>query len=182
MGRCRNEPVFGFRGRSVDFVQALGHALGVMPEEVLRHRVGEELAARLREPLRQALGVVAGELLRHRGSRHAAASVSGTIRGTMAPTLAADTILRTVAEHGRELRHLGVVRIGLFGSYLHGDPGPESDVDFLVAFERPSFDSYMETKFLLEDLFGLPVDLVTEEALKPALRHVRDEARYVTGV
>lgn len=100
----------------------------------------------------------------------------------MTASLEADTILRALAKHRRELRHLGVARIGLFGSYLHGNPGPESDVDFLVAFERPSFDAYMETKFLLEDLFGRRVDLVTEEALKPALRHVKGEARYVPGV
>ncbi len=87
-------------------------------------------------------------------------------------------ILTTLAEHRQELRDLGVVKIGLFGSYLHGRPRAGSDLDFIVRFERPSFDDYMDAKFLLEELFGTQVDLVTEEALKPALRHVKDEAAY----
>jgi hypothetical protein len=50
-----------------------------------------------------------------------------------------------------------------------------------VGLERPSFDDYMDTKFFLEELFGRDVDLVTEEALKPALQHVRREAAYAAG-
>lgn len=97
-------------------------------------------------------------------------------------TLNRDTILRTLEEHRAELRQLGVRRIGLFGSYLHERPHEGSDLDFLVRFERPSFDDYMETKFLLERLFGRNVDLVTESALKPALQHVRREAAYAAGI
>lgn len=93
-----------------------------------------------------------------------------------------ETILRTLEEHRSELQRLGVKRLGLFGSYLHGRPRSGSDVDLLVRFVRPSFDSYMDTKFLLERLLDRKVDLVTEEALKPAVRHVREQAAYVQGL
>ena len=43
------------------------------------------------------------------------------------------------------------------------------------------FDGYMNAKFLLERALGRKVDLVTEEALKPAVRHVRDQAAYASG-
>jgi predicted nucleotidyltransferase len=92
-----------------------------------------------------------------------------------------ETILQTLERHRSELQQLGVRRLGLFGSYLHDRPRAGSDVDLLVRFDRPSFDSYMDTKFLLEQLLGRDVDLVTEEALKPAVRHVRDQAAYVPG-
>lgn len=85
-------------------------------------------------------------------------------------------ILRLLRDQRSALRRLGVRRLALFGSYLHGTAGPDSDVDLLVRFERPTFDAYMDTKFLLEDVLGRRVDLVTESTLKPALRHVRDEA------
>lgn len=62
-----------------------------------------------------------------------------------------------------------------------GPLGQLGDLDFLVELRRPSFDDYMETKFFLEDLFGRPVDLVTDKALKPALQHVRTEAAYAAG-
>ncbi len=84
--------------------------------------------------------------------------------------LGRETILRALEEHHQELRRLGVRRIGLFGSYLHDRPREGTDLDFLVRFERPSFDDYMDTKFFLQDL---------EEALKPALDHVRREAAWV---
>jgi predicted nucleotidyltransferase len=96
-------------------------------------------------------------------------------------TLNRETILKTLEEHRQELRRLGVRRIGLFGSYLHDHPRDGSDLDFLVRFARPSFDDYMDTKFFLQELFAHDVDLVTEEALKPALDHVRREAAYALG-
>ena len=92
-----------------------------------------------------------------------------------------EEILRQLEEHAGHLRRLGVRRIGLFGSYLRGTAEPGSDLDFLVELERPSFDDYMDTKFLLEEIFDRKVDLVTDKALKPALRHVRDEAAYAAG-
>lgn len=95
--------------------------------------------------------------------------------------LSRSEILRSLEDHASELRQLGVRKIALFGSYLRGTADGQSDLDFLVKLRRPDFDEYMDTKFFLEDLFGRPVDLVTHEALKPALSHVRDEAAYAPG-
>lgn len=92
-----------------------------------------------------------------------------------------DEILNRLEENRDRLHSLGVRRLGLFGSYLRGEAEPGSDVDLLVRLNRPSFDAYMDTKFLLEDLFGVRVDLVMEGALKPALDHVLEEASYVSG-
>lgn len=90
-----------------------------------------------------------------------------------------ESILNILSSHRGELRNLGVRKLGLFGSHLHGTARPDSDIDLIVHFARPSFDDYMDTKFFLEEMFGRKVDLVTEAALKPAVRHVRDEAVYV---
>src|SRR3989338_9383650 len=94
--------------------------------------------------------------------------------------LTAKRILAEVARHEQELRRYGVKRIGLFGSHAKGTARAGSDLDFLVAFEEPTFDNYMDVKFLLERLFRRRVALVTESGLKPALRYVRKEARYAT--
>jgi hypothetical protein len=63
-----------------------------------------------------------------------------------------------------------VKNIGLFGSYVHDAAAPDSDVDVLVEFTRPSFDNYMDLKFFLEDLFGSPVDLVMTDTLKVRIK------------
>ncbi len=97
--------------------------------------------------------------------------------------LTAPQILSELAQHSQRLRQLGVIRIGLFGSYGRGNPTPESDLDFLVIFENPSFDHYMDLKFFLEDLFGRPVDLVMEETIKPRLRpYILSEVQYAQGL
>lgn len=79
-------------------------------------------------------------------------------------------IINTLRVHGDEIKRLGVRRLSLFGSYARGENTAESDLDFLVEFERKSFDAYMDLKFFLEDLFQRRVDLVTPDSIKPRLR------------
>ncbi len=65
----------------------------------------------------------------------------------------------------------GVTRLALFGSTARGVAREDSDVDVLVAFDGPATSQrYFGVQFYLEDLFGRPVDLVTEKALRPELR------------
>jgi hypothetical protein len=82
-----------------------------------------------------------------------------------------DELLRLLHQHRTTLRErFAVRRIGLFGSAVHGQTRPGSDVDVLVEFEHPTFDHYMELKFFLEDLFQAPVDLVLADSLKPRIK------------
>jgi predicted nucleotidyltransferase len=60
--------------------------------------------------------------------------------------------------------------LSLFGSFARGDETAKSDLDFVVEFERKSFDSYMDLKFFLEELFDRRVDLVLADGIKPRLR------------
>ncbi len=68
-----------------------------------------------------------------------------------------------------QLLSLGVRSIGLFGSFARGEQTSASDIDVLVEFEpaKHTFDNFMEVSFLLEDLFGRKVELVTPESLSP---------------
>ena len=65
----------------------------------------------------------------------------------------------------------GVTRLALFGSTARDTATNGSDVDVLVAFNGPATSKgYFGVLFYLEDLFGCPVDLVTDKALRPELR------------
>lgn len=79
--------------------------------------------------------------------------------------------------------HSGVRRIGLFGSTVRGEDREDSDLDFLVEMEKPTFDSYMDVKLRLEDLFHRKVDLVLSHRLKPRIRQrILDETVYAQGL
>jgi predicted nucleotidyltransferase len=75
----------------------------------------------------------------------------------------------------------GVTRLALFGSTARDAARDNSDVDILVAFDGPATsERYFGAQFYLEDQLGLPVDLVTEKALRSELRpYIEKEAVHV---
>jgi len=65
----------------------------------------------------------------------------------------------------------GVVRLALFGSTVRNEAHDKSDIDVVVSFDGPSTShQFFGVQFLLEDTFGLSVDLVTEKAIRPELK------------
>ena len=91
-------------------------------------------------------------------------------------------IKKTLELNKEQIRKYSVKKIGLFGSYRKGTFTPKSDIDILVKLKKPTFDNYMDLKFYLEKLFGKKIDLITEESVKPALRHIKEEALYAKGI
>ena len=88
----------------------------------------------------------------------------------------AETILKRIADIRDELNErFTVKRIGVFGSYVRGDVGSESDVDIIVELAEPTFDHYMDLKFRLEEILGRPVDLVIADTVKPRLRPIIEQ-------
>ncbi len=96
--------------------------------------------------------------------------------------LTAESILGVLAGNQVRIRDLGVRRIGLFGSFVRGEEHEESDIDILVEFVegKRSFDTYMDLKFFLEDLFRRKVALVARDAIKSGFRpYILRGVRYV---
>jgi predicted nucleotidyltransferase len=72
----------------------------------------------------------------------------------------------------RLCREHDVVRLRIFGSAARGEDRPESDVDLIVDFGHPTgLLALIRLERELGELFGRPVDLVTEPGLSP---HMRD--------
>jgi uncharacterized protein len=92
-------------------------------------------------------------------------------------------ILDMLEKSGKQLSSLGVVSIGLFGSYAQGQARKNSDVDILVDFEphRNNYDNFYDTCCFLEKLFKRKVDVVTRESLSPYIGpHILKEVTYVS--
>jgi predicted nucleotidyltransferase len=92
-------------------------------------------------------------------------------------------VLRILQDNRDRIRTFGVRRLALFGSVTRNEQTEASDLDFLVEFDRKTFDGYMGLKEFLEALLGCPVDLVAREAVKPRLRDaILASAVYAPGL
>lgn len=61
--------------------------------------------------------------------------------------------------------------VEIFGSYARGEEKEGSDIDVLVKFgEGASLFDFTGLEFYLEDLFGVPVDVVSERDLNPIVK------------
>lgn len=92
-------------------------------------------------------------------------------------------IIYALEQNQASLKALGIKRIGLFGSFLHGAQHPDSDIDLLVEFEpgRKSFDAFMEACFLLDALLQCRIELVTVDSLSPYIApYILKEVHYVS--
>ena len=76
---------------------------------------------------------------------------------------------------------LGVKSLALFGSTARNEATSTSDVDILVEFDRSvGLFEFVRLKLLLEEMLNRKVDLVTPDAIHPALRdRILSEAIYV---
>ena len=73
---------------------------------------------------------------------------------TLPPVEDKRSIIERLRRERTALASLGVLEIGLFGSFARGEQTPESDVDLLVEFtpQQHTFDSFMDLSFFLEAL------------------------------
>ena len=67
--------------------------------------------------------------------------------------------------------------LGVFGSYVQGNPKKTSDLDVLVDFtEAPSLFEFIQLESDLSALLGIKVDLVMKSTLKPLIgKHILRE-------
>lgn len=76
------------------------------------------------------------------------------------------------------IERFGINRLALFGSTVRNEATDNSDIDIVVSFDGVATSKrYFGVQFLLEDELGLPVDLVTEKAMRKELRpYIEQEA------
>ena len=91
--------------------------------------------------------------------------------------------LALIEAHAQELHALGARRIGVFGSFARDTATPQSDVDVYVEFSEgmKTYDNFYAIYELLRELFGRPIDLVTDGALsEKKARLILPTVRYAS--
>jgi predicted nucleotidyltransferase len=116
---------------------------------------------------------------------HTLTGYNGGMSTTVSPVATKAEVMDLLRRHADDIQRLGVERIGLFGSFVREEQTAESDVDVLVKFaaDQKTFDHFMDLCFLLEDLFGRKVDVLTVEYLSPFFGpHILNEVEYLERV
>lgn len=90
----------------------------------------------------------------------------------MTEELGLDEIVESLESNSERIRSFGVSEIQVFGSYVRGEQGEDSDIDFLVEFEegRGLFNDFIGLKRFLNDLFEPDVDVVKKDKVREELR------------
>ena len=89
------------------------------------------------------------------------------------------TRLKAMLPQLREMYHVRTLEV--FGSYVRGEEGMESDLDLLVTFEEvPTLFQFVALENFLSDDLGVKVDLVMKDSLKPAIgKYILEEAQKI---
>lgn len=75
----------------------------------------------------------------------------------------------------------GISKMGIFGSFAQNKATENSDIDFLVYFNKNiGMFEFSRLKLELHDILKREIDLVTEPALKPLIKNqILDEVKWV---
>ncbi|MHB1016623.1 MAG: nucleotidyltransferase domain-containing protein [Coriobacteriia bacterium] len=159
----------------------LGAAVGVAQQQIARWEASGYRNASLErvDAVARALGYEAADLPLAAEAPAAYAVEAAT--PVVTPVRDLGEITARIREHGRELRErFGIVRIGVFGSFVHGEQTDASDVDLLVEMPKPGGFLFVEAAQYVEDLLGRDVDFIEPHALHPRMHdRVLREAVYV---
>lgn len=91
-----------------------------------------------------------------------------------------DSILDVLHQHRYELQAMGITKIGVFGSYVRDEQQSHSDIDLLFAMTPFTWRNWMNAWNYLEGIFGVSIDLIPEEDLRPELRpHILPEVQFI---
>ena len=81
------------------------------------------------------------------------------------------------------IRQHGIIKIGLFGSFVKQEQKSGSDIDILIDFQqdKETFDNFMAVCDLLDTIFkGYKVEVVTVGGLSPFIGpHILNSVEYV---
>ena len=86
-------------------------------------------------------------------------------------------IICLIKKHNKELKKIGLLRIGLFGSCLRNETSESSDVDLILEFKEgeKKFHNYMAAYDFLQKILRKKLDIVTPESLSPYIKPYIDK-------
>ena len=92
-------------------------------------------------------------------------------------------ILQTITDNKGAIRKMGIIQIGLFGSYVRNEQTINSDLDLLIDFdkENKSVTNFLDFCDFMDKLFAeVKVDVVSKKGLSEFIGpYILKEVEYV---
>lgn len=98
----------------------------------------------------------------------------------MSKNLSKNEIINLIkAEKSFLKENFGVLNIGLFGSYAKDQQTSDSDIDFLVEFEKPRFDWIAGLNIYMEKKFDRKIEIIRKRTLNKSRFFERIEQEII---
>lgn len=84
-----------------------------------------------------------------------------------------DAVIAVLRAHEAELKELGILHAGVFGSVARGEARPDSDIDIAIDIDEsrePSIYDYAGMQRQVAALFDRKVDVIDRAAFRPGIR------------
>ena len=91
-------------------------------------------------------------------------------------------LLAAITANKSSIERYGVIRIGLFGSFVRNEQKNNSDIDLVVEFKdgKKNYNNFIHLAFYLDELLGRKVELVTPQSISPYIKpYIMQEIEYV---
>jgi hypothetical protein len=94
-----------------------------------------------------------------------------------------ENIIQTIKLNKGQFLNFHIRKIGLFGSFVRNQANDDSDIDFLIDFDKNSqttLSDLIKIEEMLESLFNRKIDLALLRKLKPHIsKNILNEVEYI---
>jgi hypothetical protein len=93
-----------------------------------------------------------------------------------------EDLITAILQNTSEIKAFGVIKLGIFGSFVKDKVTGDSDIDFFIEFnpEYKTLKNFVGLAHLLEHVCGRNVEIVTPQSLNKYIgKYIVQEVEYV---
>ena len=92
------------------------------------------------------------------------------------------TLIHLISNNRKLIQKFGVIKLGLFGSFVRDEANSDSDIDLLVEFQenKKTYKNFIQLAYFLESLLGRKVELVTLKSISQFIKpYITKEVEFI---
>jgi len=101
----------------------------------------------------------------------------------MIPIKTKQELIEIIQSHKDIIKTYGVVKLGIFGSFVRDEADDNSDIDFFIEFtpEYKTLKNFVHLANYLKSISGRKVEIITPQSLNKFIgKYITQEVEYVS--